>query len=151
SSGPFRYTRNPMYVALMLLYVAGVLAIGNVWVAILLLPVFLALHYGVIIREERYLKAEFGGQYEEYQGRVRRWIEGQRVIGRSGDRKPSFGKLAGGERLGARSWQPDCPAKDSRSWHLRGIKIDLCTAFISTTTPPRLYCPRSMRRCGRSI
>jgi protein-S-isoprenylcysteine O-methyltransferase Ste14 len=74
SSGPFRYTRNPMYVALMLLYIAGALAIGNGWVAILLLPVFLALHYGVIIREERYLKAAFGGQYEEYQGRVRRWI-----------------------------------------------------------------------------
>jgi protein-S-isoprenylcysteine O-methyltransferase Ste14 len=58
----------------MLLYIAGALAIGNVWLAILLLPVFLALHYGVIIREERYLKAAFGGQYAEYQGRVRRWI-----------------------------------------------------------------------------
>jgi protein-S-isoprenylcysteine O-methyltransferase Ste14 len=74
NSGPFRYTRNPMYVALMLLYIAGALAIGNVWVAILLAPVFLALHFGVIIREECYLKAAFGEQYEEYQGRVRRWM-----------------------------------------------------------------------------
>jgi protein-S-isoprenylcysteine O-methyltransferase Ste14 len=74
SSGPFRYTRNPMYVSLMLLYTAGALAIGNVWVVILLAPVFLALHYGVIIPEEQYLKAAFGGQYTEYRGRVRRWI-----------------------------------------------------------------------------
>ena len=74
SSGPFRYTRNPMYVSLMLLYIAGALAIGNVWVVILVAPVFLALHYGVIIPEEQYLKAAFGEQYTEYRGRVRRWI-----------------------------------------------------------------------------
>jgi protein-S-isoprenylcysteine O-methyltransferase Ste14 len=74
SSGPFRYTRNPMYVALMLLYIAGALAIGNMWVLILLGLVFLALHYGVIIPEERYLKGTFGEQYTDYQGRVRRWI-----------------------------------------------------------------------------
>lgn len=74
SSGPFSYTRNPMYVALMLLYIAAGLAIGNVWVMILVAPVFLALHYGVIIPEERYLRSAFGAQYTEYQGRVRRWI-----------------------------------------------------------------------------
>ncbi len=74
SAGPFRYTRNPMYVALMLLYIAGTLAIGNVWAAVLLVPVFLSLHYGVIMPEERYLQATFGEQYTAYQRRVRRWV-----------------------------------------------------------------------------
>jgi protein-S-isoprenylcysteine O-methyltransferase Ste14 len=63
-----------MYVSLMLLYIAGTLAIGNVWTAVLLVPVFLALHYGVIVREERYLQATFGEQYTDYQRRVRGWI-----------------------------------------------------------------------------
>ena len=74
SSGPYRYTRNPMYVALMLLYIAGALAIGNGWVAILLVPVFLALNYGVIVPEEKYLGSTFGEQYVQYQSHVRRWI-----------------------------------------------------------------------------
>ncbi len=74
TGGPFRFTRNPMYVALMLLYVAGTLAIGTMWAAILVVPVFLALNYGVIIPEERYLTTTFGEQYTAYQRRVRRWI-----------------------------------------------------------------------------
>jgi protein-S-isoprenylcysteine O-methyltransferase Ste14 len=74
TAGPYRFTRNPMYVALMLLYIAGTLAIGNLWVAILLVPVFLALNNGVIGPEERYLQAAFGEQYTSYQSRVRRWI-----------------------------------------------------------------------------
>ena len=74
TAGPFRFTRNPMYVSLVLLYIAGTLAIGNTWTALLLVPVFLALHYGVIVPEERYLQATFGEQYTAYQRRVRRWI-----------------------------------------------------------------------------
>ncbi len=74
TAGPFRFTRNPMYVSLMLLYVAGSLAIATAWAAILLVPVFLALNYGVIVPEERYLTTMFGEQYTAYRSRVRRWI-----------------------------------------------------------------------------
>ena len=73
-AGPYRFTRNPMYVALMLIYTAGALAIGNVWVAVLIAPVFFALNNGVIAPEERYLQSAFGEQYAGYQRRVRRWV-----------------------------------------------------------------------------
>ena len=74
TAGPFRYSRNPMYVSLMLSYVGGILAFRLAWSAILLLPVFLLLQYGVIVREERHLGTVFGEQYAEYRRRVRRWV-----------------------------------------------------------------------------
>jgi protein-S-isoprenylcysteine O-methyltransferase Ste14 len=74
ASGPFRYTRNPMYVSLLVLQVGGILAFRLPWAAILLVPVFLALHFGVIVPEEAYLAAAFGEPYRLYQQRVRRWL-----------------------------------------------------------------------------
>jgi protein-S-isoprenylcysteine O-methyltransferase Ste14 len=74
TEGPFRYSRNPMYLTLLLAYVGGMLAFHLPWAAILLVPVFLTLQYGVIVREERYLQAAFGEQYAAYQRRVRRWL-----------------------------------------------------------------------------
>ena len=74
ASGPFRYTRNPMYLSLLVFYVGGTLALRLPWAAILLVPVFLALHFGVIVPEEKHLAAEFGEPYRLYQQRVRRWL-----------------------------------------------------------------------------
>lgn len=74
TEGPFRYTRNPMYLHLMLVYIGGILLFHLIWSAILLVPVFLALRYGVIAREERHLQAAFGEEYAEYCRRVRRWL-----------------------------------------------------------------------------
>lgn len=74
NTGPFRYSRNPMYVSLLLSYIGGTLAFRLVWSAILLVPVFLLLQYGVIVLEEKHLQAVFGEQYTEYRGRVRRWL-----------------------------------------------------------------------------
>ena len=74
TEGPFRYTRNPMYLTLLLVYVGGILAFRLPWGAILLVPVFLALQYGVIVREEQYLESMFGEQYATYKRRVRRWL-----------------------------------------------------------------------------
>jgi protein-S-isoprenylcysteine O-methyltransferase Ste14 len=74
NAGPYRFTRNPMYLALMLIYTAGALAIANVYVAVLIVPLFFALNNGVIAPEERYLQSAFGEQYADYRGRVRRWI-----------------------------------------------------------------------------
>jgi protein-S-isoprenylcysteine O-methyltransferase Ste14 len=74
TAGPFRLTRNPMYLSLMVFYCGGILAFHFSWSAILLPLVLLALHYGVIMPEERHLQTLFGEQYTEYCSRVRRWL-----------------------------------------------------------------------------
>jgi protein-S-isoprenylcysteine O-methyltransferase Ste14 len=72
--GPFRFTRNPMYLALCL--VQGALGFFlNDWITLLfVVPLALILHYGVILREERYLTAKFGERYLRLKHDVRRWI-----------------------------------------------------------------------------
>src|SRR5437867_933895 len=69
--GPFRYTRNPMYLSLLVLHLGGMLSFRLPWAAVLFVPVFLALHFGVIIPEERHLETTFGEQYRLYKQRVR--------------------------------------------------------------------------------
>lgn len=72
--GPFRFTRNPIYIALALIYL-GVTCIFNTLIALALLPIALAtIHIGVIRREEKYLEIKFGDEYLQYKERVRRWI-----------------------------------------------------------------------------
>ena len=74
TDGPFRYTRNPLYLGLTLMY-TGISFLANALWAILLLPVaLLVMIYGVIMREERYLEQKFGEQYLSYKARVRRWF-----------------------------------------------------------------------------
>jgi uncharacterized protein YbjT (DUF2867 family)/protein-S-isoprenylcysteine O-methyltransferase Ste14 len=74
ASGPFRYTRNPMYLSLLVQYVGGTLTFRLPWAVILFVPVFLALHFGVILPEETHLAAAFGEPYGLYRKRVRRWL-----------------------------------------------------------------------------
>ena len=72
--GPFRFTRNPMYLALCLLQIALGFFLND-WITMLfVVPVALILHYGVILREERYLSAKFGEPYVELKRDVRRWL-----------------------------------------------------------------------------
>ncbi len=72
--GPYRFTRNPMYLALVLSYVGLCLQLGLLWaVALLPLP-WLALQRYVIPFEEARLRNEFGRQYSAYCARVRRWL-----------------------------------------------------------------------------
>ena len=72
--GPFRFTRNPMYLALCLLQVALGFFLND-WITLLfVVPLALILHYGVILREERYLTAKFGEPYLQLKRDVRRWI-----------------------------------------------------------------------------
>ncbi len=72
--GPFRFTRNPMYLALCLLQVALGFFLND-WITLLFaVPLALFLHYGVILREERYLTAKFGEPYLELKRQVRRWL-----------------------------------------------------------------------------
>ncbi len=74
TTGPFRYTRNPSYLALALTY-AGIAVLRNSLWAMLLLPlVVIVIQREVIEREERYLERAFGEEYLDYKGKVRRWV-----------------------------------------------------------------------------
>jgi len=72
--GPYRFTRNPMYLGMACAYLGLSLLLNNLW-ALVLLPVVLGVvDLGVIRREEAYLTAKFGTPYRNYLGRVRRWL-----------------------------------------------------------------------------
>ncbi len=73
-TGPYRFTRNPMYAALTIAILAIAARFDNLWLVILLAAWFPVMHYGVVAREERYLEAKFGEVYTGYKARVRRWI-----------------------------------------------------------------------------
>lgn len=69
----YAFTRNPMYLAATLLYVSISIAVDSAIALFLLIPLLIVMHYGVIIREERYLEAKFGDDYRRYRSKVRRW------------------------------------------------------------------------------
>jgi protein-S-isoprenylcysteine O-methyltransferase Ste14 len=72
--GPFRFTRNPMYLALCLVQIALGFFLND-WITLLfVVPLAFILRNGVILREERYLTAKFGEPYLQYKREVRRWI-----------------------------------------------------------------------------
>jgi protein-S-isoprenylcysteine O-methyltransferase Ste14 len=72
--GPYRFTRNPMYLGGTLTYIGIAMWMNVVW-PILLLPLVLWGLYGLVIRaEEKYLAATFGDDYAAYKKRVRRWF-----------------------------------------------------------------------------
>jgi protein-S-isoprenylcysteine O-methyltransferase Ste14 len=73
-SGPFRLSRNPLYAGLIALDVGLALLVGSLW-ALVFVPVgIVALVWGAIRPEERYLAGKFGDEYEAYCARVRRWF-----------------------------------------------------------------------------
>jgi protein-S-isoprenylcysteine O-methyltransferase Ste14 len=74
TAGPFRYSRNPLYVALTLLYIGLTLVANTWWGLVVLVPLLLTMHVGVVLREERYLDRKFGDSYREYRSRVRRFV-----------------------------------------------------------------------------
>lgn len=72
--GPFRYSRNPIYVADVLLYGGLALVFDWLWALALLPLVLIAMHFHVIVREERHLERKFGEDYLRYKRNVRRWV-----------------------------------------------------------------------------
>lgn len=72
--GPYRWSRNPIYVAMALVVFGIALATGDVWMVVTLVPVLVLVHYGVVLREEAYLGKKFGEPYQQYCQEVRRWI-----------------------------------------------------------------------------
>ncbi|MFQ5606544.1 MAG: methyltransferase family protein [Candidatus Zixiibacteriota bacterium] len=74
TGGPFRYSRNPLYISLTVTYCAIAILVRTLW-PLLLLPIVMAfMHSGVILREERHLERVFGEDYLRYKARVRRWL-----------------------------------------------------------------------------
>lgn len=74
TEGVFRYSRNPLYVSLSLVHLSIAVATDSGWALLLLAPALAVVRYGVIAREETYLAARFGADYEAYRRSVRRWL-----------------------------------------------------------------------------
>ena len=74
TDGAFRYSRNPTYLSLTLLYIGVALVLRSSWVLLMVLPAVLVTHWGVVLQEERYLEAKFGEEYRRYKASVRRWV-----------------------------------------------------------------------------
>jgi protein-S-isoprenylcysteine O-methyltransferase Ste14 len=72
-SGPFRWSRNPMYLFGSVWYAGLALLLLQPWSLALLPAVVLATHYGVVLKEEEFLERRFGESYRRYKARVRRW------------------------------------------------------------------------------
>jgi protein-S-isoprenylcysteine O-methyltransferase Ste14 len=74
TEGPYRFTRNPLYLSMTLIY-AGITALANALPAAVLFPIVLRImRRGVIEREKRYLERKFGDEYLIYKAQVRRWV-----------------------------------------------------------------------------
>ena len=73
-SGPYCFTRNPLYLGLSLIYLGLGFAVDSLWIVALLIAVLVIVRFGVIAREERYLESKFGDAYRRYKGTVRRWL-----------------------------------------------------------------------------
>ena len=74
SDGVFQYSRNPMYLSMLLLYMGLAFLINSFWILAETIPLAVVIQKGVIEREERYLERKFGEEYLRYKTRVRRWI-----------------------------------------------------------------------------
>lgn len=72
--GPYRFTRNPMYVGMILVQAGIAICADALWPLVTLIPVLIIIRTQVIAREEAYLEAKFGAPYRDFKGRVRRWL-----------------------------------------------------------------------------
>jgi len=74
TDGPYRFSRNPAYVALTFWYLGVALLLNSVWALLFALPLLAMMDRWVIRREERHLEEQFGVQYLRYRSSVRRWL-----------------------------------------------------------------------------
>lgn len=74
TSGPFHFSRNPLYVADTLMLLGLSLVLNTWWGILLLVPMSVIRHYGVVLREEHYLEENFGDSYRQYCSSVRRYL-----------------------------------------------------------------------------
>jgi protein-S-isoprenylcysteine O-methyltransferase Ste14 len=74
ATGPYRFSRNPIYLSFVLLQLGIALTANSLWILLMVIPTLLYLSFGVIDREESYLTRKFGDEYRHYRQSVRRWI-----------------------------------------------------------------------------
>ncbi len=72
--GPYRFSRNPIYVSVALFQVAIGLARDNMWIVLLAIPAFAVVHVTAVLPEEKYLSEKFGEEYRRYLQSVRRYL-----------------------------------------------------------------------------
>jgi protein-S-isoprenylcysteine O-methyltransferase Ste14 len=73
-AGPYRFSRNPIYLAFTALHVGIAFWVGSLWLLVTLVPALALMSFWVIPREERYLEARFASEYLPYKSAVRRWL-----------------------------------------------------------------------------
>ena len=74
ASGPYRFTRNPFYVAMFLGQAGLAVGFDSLWILAALVPFYLVIRHGVVAREEAYFERKFGEVYLGYKSCVRRWL-----------------------------------------------------------------------------
>jgi protein-S-isoprenylcysteine O-methyltransferase Ste14 len=74
TTGIHRWTRNPIYLGMLLVYCGIGIAARSLWTLVVTLPLVITIRYGVVAREEAYLERRFGEAYRDYKTRVRRWL-----------------------------------------------------------------------------
>jgi protein-S-isoprenylcysteine O-methyltransferase Ste14 len=80
TAGPYAISRNPMYIAWTIIYLAAAILVNTWWLIILLPVLILFTHYFVVRHEERKLELQFGEQYRQYCARVRRYLWRERQL-----------------------------------------------------------------------
>jgi len=73
-TGPYRYSRNPIYLSFCLLQLGIALWVNDIWLLVTLIAAVLLMSLVVIPREEAFLEARFPSEYLPYKGSVRRWL-----------------------------------------------------------------------------
>ena len=72
--GPYRYSRNPIYLAFFALHLGLAICVNSLWLVAALIVTVAIIAVVVVPREERYLTGRFGAEYLEYKASVRRWL-----------------------------------------------------------------------------
>jgi protein-S-isoprenylcysteine O-methyltransferase Ste14 len=79
-AGPYRFTRNPIYLGMIVGLIGLAMAFDSLWPLVALVPFAPVIRYGVVAREEAYLERKFGDVYRRYRSRVRRWLWRRRAL-----------------------------------------------------------------------
>ncbi len=74
TTGPFAYSRNPVYLSMTMLFIGVAVTVDRLWFLVMAVPAAVLIHYVVILREEAFLKRAFGDEYRRYKAAVRRRI-----------------------------------------------------------------------------
>jgi len=73
-TGPYRFSRNPIYLAFSLLQLGIAIWVNSLWLLATLVGAVALVNFVVIPREEQYLERKFGAEYLDYKASVRRWL-----------------------------------------------------------------------------